>query len=266
MKTLNWVAAIVMFVGISWLLLFTLVGFGKNRKEITERTPPGSAPESVMNLPVQNIRELEDDDREGFQFRAELQEATLIDGFPCAAGQVRFTRSGQLISCTISEDAVIHNNLIPKDTYVELHKNPDRQVYLFPEDTEIQGYQIRSKTGRLGGSLALTAMFYPSGQIMSFASSSNAMIRGIPCGKTNLGIAYIPVFSGQLYRKYNMETAISLHENGNLRRCTLSTDAEIDGQHIPAGSDVRLSEDGKLMKLDDSWQRRFALWTTGIFD
>ena len=261
MKTLNWVAAIVLFAGISWLLLFTLVRFGKNREEITGRTHPESVPESVTNLPVQNIHEGYEDD-----FKAELLYETLIDGFPCAAGRVRFTRSGQLASCTIAEDAVIQNNLIPQNTRVEIHPESDRRTYWFPEDTEIQGYQIKSKAGRLGGSFNLAAMFYPNGQILSFASSSDVMIQGIPCGKSNFGVAYIPVFDGRLYRKYNMETAIYLHENGNLRRCTLSADAEIDGRRIPSGSDIVLSEDGKLTRLDDSWQRRSLLRTTEIFN
>jgi len=261
MKALKWIASIVLIIGVAGLLLFTLAGFGIKSRAKPDPPPPELIPESVRNLPVM-IDELYENSIEG-----ELLETTLIDGFPCVAGRVHFTRSGQLASCTIAEDVVIQNNLVPKGTLVRLGEQPDIQVFVFPEDTEIQGYRIRSKTGSLSGLLDLSATFYPSGRLMGFASASNAIIQGIPCGKANLGIAYIP-FSGPLSKKFNvnMTTAIILYENGNLRRCTLSADAEIAGRRIPAGSEVILDEDGNLTQFDDSWQRRAGLWGTGIFN
>ena len=77
------------------------------------------------------------------------------------------------------------------------------------------------------------------------------MVQEIPCRK--------------IYNGLFAHTPIQLHENGNLRNCALSRDAEIDGQIIPAGRTVTLSEDGKVSKLDDSWKGMIELWAAGIF-
>ena len=129
MKILKWIAMTVMFVGLSALTGLILFEFSQQYKETSEQTAPVSVPESINNLPMQDIKS------DGYYISARLQDAALIDGFPCSAGLVRFTRSGQLSKCVIAEDAVIQGNLIPKNTSIELHEKT--HFYYFPKDTNI---------------------------------------------------------------------------------------------------------------------------------
>jgi len=250
MKALKWVAAIILLAVISGLLLFVAFGFGPKHRQTYEQSAPEFIPESVRNLPVQDIGEIDGD-----LFSARLQEATLIDGFLCAAGAVVLTKSGQLHECTLVDGSVIN---IPQNTRVEYYEETDSYLYFFPENTEIQGFQILSKARRLGGSLEIPSSFYPSGRLRAFYSTSNVIIQGISCRKANFGLlASTPL---------RAETTIVLHENGNLRRCTLSIDTEINGLNISAGSEIRISEDGDVTIVDDSFKRRTTLWITGFFD
>ena len=181
MKALKWIAAIVLFIGVSGLLLFTLSGlFGSKYMETSEQPDAESVPESIRNLPVQNIREIRDD-----IFGGRLQEATLIDGFPCADGEIQFILSGRLRSCTLAEDAVIQGNLIPKGTEVLLDGEGDLYGCFFEKDAEIQGYTIPKRSGRTTKNQFEfpTVLFYPGGRLRGFMASSDVMIQGISCKK-----------------------------------------------------------------------------------
>jgi len=240
MKALKWIAAIVLFVLVLGMLLLTLSGlFGSKHIETSEQPDaefvPESVPESIKNLPVQNIKETSD----GI-FGGHLQEATLIDGFPCAAGEIRFYGSGLLKACTLAKDAVIHGNLIPKGTEVMLNREGNLYSCFFEKDMEIQGYPVHSRFGRTPrNQFEIPTVFYPDGRLRGFIASSDVMIQGIPCKKRVLGF-----FSG---------TFIELYENGNLKSCTLSKDAEIGGRSISAGSEVALSEDGEATIRNDAY-------------
>ena len=234
MRTLKWIAAILVLVVVSGLLLFMVSGFGKNRNE----TPDASIPEPVRNLPLKNTKSGPN------VIIARLQEETLIDGFSCAADWVHFTRSGQLSKCTLSEDVVVQNNLIPGNTWVVLDEDLNLKYCSFPKDTEIQGYLCK---GGAGGSEGTSTAFYHGGRLKAFYAPSNVMIQGIPCGKG---------FSSPIY----------LHENGNLKECTTSSNLKIGTLSIPARSDIAISEDGEVTILDDSLARRMKLRIAEIFD
>ena len=266
MKILAWIiAAIVLLVIVSGLVsglaLFTIGTLTQKQEKTFDRVDPESVPESVRKLPVdwtysasipksvpdaspeavpesvrklpvQNIKESISYNAD-YSFEARLQEATLIDGLPCAAGIVQFTKSGQLYKCTLAEDAVINGNLIPYDTVVELRK--DGHSYGFPKDMEFQGYLCKTLRDPIGH----YTRFYLNGRLERFASPSDIMVQGIPCRKSSSGIA--------------------LYENGNLKECMLSDDAKIEGRSIPAMSTVYLSEDGKLRLVDNRFVRRYFL-------
>ena len=250
MKLLKWLAMAIMLVCVSGLLLFTFFGFGQKRGETVELPASEFIPESIRDLPIRDIRKVDGD-----FFDARLQETTRIDGFPCAAGNVRFTRSGQLSGCELAEDAVIQDNLIPKNTSIVLNEELNEYFYYFPEDTEIQGYLTMSRLSWL----EIPVRFYPDGRLRGFYSRSNVVVHGIPCRRLNSGfVLRLP--------RLPTDTGIALHENGNVRRCTLSRDAQIAGLNISAGSDIRISEDGEVTILNDSWRRRTGLWITGFFD
>jgi hypothetical protein len=42
-------------------------------------------------------------------------------------------------------------------------------------------------------------------------------------------------------------------------------DAEINGQYISASSEIKISEDGDITILDDSWGRRTSMRFAGLF-
>ena len=101
------------------------------------------------------------------------------------------------------------------------------------------------------------ALFRPSGRLAVCYSNSDITIQGIPCRKTKFGL-----MSSTPLRVHSL---IHLREDGSLMRCTLSRDAEIGGQSISAGTEIQISEDGEVMVIIDSWQRRTRLWVAGIF-
>ena len=247
MKILKLGAALILIVCVLGLLWFMASWFiGEKRGETHDQHVSESAIESAGNLPPQNIRS------SGDFVIARLLNTTLIDGFRCAAGWARLTWSGQLSQCTLAEDTVIQDNLIPKNTDIELDEKLNIKSCFFPEDTEIHGYLVHNRSaGRPGGELYVGARFYHNGRLQGFYSPYNVTIQGIPCRK--------------IYAGFFTATPIQFHENGNLRSCTLSRDAVIDGRSISAGREVTLSEDRKITKLDDSWKRTVELWVAEIF-
>jgi len=257
MKILKWVALIGLFAGIAVLMGLAMFGFSQQYKKTPEQTAPVSVPESIKNLPIKDIEPgLSIIGQDGISAR--LQKATLIDGFPCADGDVHFTLSGLLSSCALSEDISIGDNLIPQNTWVALPEDSDYQIYFFPNDTNIQGIPC---IGGNYGSAKVPTRFYYDGRLSACYSAYNVTIKGIPCRKTKFGIlsrlpnALSPLKSTEIY----------LNESGSVRRCTLSMEAEINEQVISAGSEIRISADGELTILDDSWKRRTSLWFAGLF-
>jgi hypothetical protein len=245
MKILKLIASIALLVVVAVLLLFMMSGAGTKYIETTEQYAPESTPEfvpeSVRNLPLEYVVVLDNILFDRFLnmrlLQGILQETTLIDGFPCAGGWgVQFFMSGQLRTCKLAEDIVFQDILIFQNTWIFLDEELNFSC-TFPEDMEIHGYQIRNKR---------PVTFYQSGRLKSFFPPSNVMIQKIPCRK-------------------GKETPIFLFENGNLDRCTLSMDADIDGRRISARSAISMSEDGKVNILNDSWKRRTLLWFAGLF-
>jgi hypothetical protein len=253
MKTLKWVAMIVVFIVISGMLWVTLSRIVQKRGGVSNQPVGESAskfiPEyvsdSVWDLPIEDVTEWIN----GRLFSATLQGAALINGFPCSAGIVEFTKSGQLSWCTLAEDTTIQENMIPKDTGIRLDEEFNLLTAHFSEDAEIQGYVVNKTTSSgwlRGEQTRYNAMFYPGGRLRSFFSPSNVIIQGIPCKKTVSG--------------FRNGTPISLYENGNLNTCTLSRGVEIDGRSMSAGNMVALSEDGKVTTVNDSLMRSIDLW------
>jgi hypothetical protein len=126
---------------------------------------------------------------------------------------------------------------------VKLDEESGLKICFFPKNTEIQGYLCK---GGVGGTEGVMTSFYPSGRLKAFFTPSNVIIQGVSCRKG--------IFS-----------SIYLNENGNLNSCTLSADAEVNGQRISARSEITISEDGNVTILDDSWKKRTSLWFAGLF-
>jgi hypothetical protein len=211
-------------------------------------------------LPLERIR------TNGDFINANLQEATRINGFPCNKGWVQFTKSGRLLTCLTAEDIVFQDNLIPKGTDVLLNEELEitHLIDYFSEDMEIQGFQVSAKSKRLGGTVSTYTTFYPNGRLRQFFSPSNVTIDGIPCRRLNSG--WMTMGLPKVSNPLRIDTSIALHEDGKVKYCTLSSDAEIGGRSLSAGSEIRVSEDGEVTILDDSPARRMKLRIANLFD
>jgi hypothetical protein len=158
---------------------------------------------------------------------AKLQKPLRIDGFSCAAGWIHFSTEGRLKAFVLAETSEIQGNRIPKGSWIRLHPDQTLQFCSFPEETTIQGYVC---DGGWGGSEGVSTSFYPSGKLASFYMPKNAVIQGIPCQAGS----FRPIF---------------LYENGNLKQCTLSQDADIGGRNVTAGQTVVLDEGGQVKSV-----------------
>ena len=272
MKILKWFAGAIMFVFVSVFMLLTFLGFGQRQTETVEEPILESASEFDPELIPESFRDLildikgtgfyvmdtdNDNDREAL-FVTRLKEATIINGFPCGVERVEITQSGQLSDCTLAEDVIIQDNLIPQNARVVLWDRKNRSYayfQYFSEDTAIQGYMTMSDV--ISNSLRIPVIFHTNGRLAAFWSRSNVEIQGIPCRRLNTGFVS--------RTNYARATDIYLNENGNLTRCTLSQGAEINGRRISAGSDIRISEDGEVTIINNNWDRRMN-WITGFFN
>jgi len=233
MKALKWIAVTTLLVGLSGLLLFTIFRFGQKQGE----TPGTPIPESMWNVPVTK-------NRGNTSFR--LKDAAQVEGFPIS-GWVHFNREGQLRTFKLAEDVVIQGNLIPQGTWIRKDKELNIKWCFFQKDTTIQGYLLKGSSAATEG---IPTVFYPSGRLENFYSPSDITIQGIPC--RNGGFFDV------------IGVRIHLYENGNLKECTLSKNAEINGRNMLAGSVINISEDGQATIVNDSWKRRTWLRINGI--
>lgn len=125
----------------------------------------------------------------------------------------------------IARDTVIDSVTVPAQTWVSFDTDNQLVACHFPEDQTIQGHDCR---GTGGGVKGATVKFYPGGKLRLFFAPKDVTIQGVPC-------------RGGLF-KY-----IELHENGKLKKCTLSEATTIDGQEIPKGTTIELDETEKLI-------------------
>lgn len=160
---------------------------------------------------------------------ARLQNPMQIDGFPCDAGWIHFTESGQLRAFTLAETCTIQGNQLPKRTWIRLDPDMAIKFCSFPENANIQGYICR---GGMGGSEGVTTSFYPSGRLSGFYPPNDIEIQGIPC-------------------KASSFSPINLYENGYLKEFTLSRDAEIGGRALSEGQKVVLDEQGSIQSVSN---------------
>ncbi|MCL1893750.1 MAG: hypothetical protein FWG02_05910 [Holophagaceae bacterium] len=176
-------------------------------------------PESLRGLPLQKIKLYQN------AIVAKLETETLINGFPCAAGYVHFTPSGHVKTFFLAKETVIQNNIIPRNTWVELNEEFNLKRCSFPRDTIIQGYLCR---GGSGGAKGIRTWFYPSGKLEGFFAPKNIVVNNIPCKSS----VFHPVY---------------LYENGSLKECTLARDTIIGGKSFPKGTKIILDHTGEVV-------------------
>lgn len=155
-----------------------------------------------------------------------LSEDTTIQGYPCKKGWVHFYSNQGLKSFSLERPMKINSIEIPASTWVTLNEKGALILCAFPYNIEIQGHMCRGS----GGPKGVQVSFYENGALKTFFSPESVVIHGIPC-------------------KGGVFNYIGLHENGNLKACTLSGNTVINGVQYAKGERLRFDEKGRHMAL-----------------
>jgi hypothetical protein len=123
-----------------------------------------------------------------------LRNNTTIQGYPCSAGWVHFSKDGKLKLLQLVDATTIHNFKYPKNSWIRL--GGEYLVCAFPHDTVIQGYLCKGS----GGVKGIQTSFYKSGRLRSFYTNKSLLVNEIVC------------YSGC----FNI---IILNEDGTLKSC-----------------------------------------------
>lgn len=124
-------------------------------------------------------------------------------------------RDNQTIGGGLLAEATNINGLpIPAETWVAFDENGHLSACHFPANQTIQEHVC---LGTGGGIKGATVTFYPSGRLKVFFSPTDIKVNDIPC-------------RGGLF------TTIELQESGQLRSCTISQDAVINGREYKRGA------------------------------
>jgi hypothetical protein len=152
-----------------------------------------------------------------------LKNKTFIQGYPCGADWVHFSKDWKLTLFRLDDNTVINNFGFQKNTWIR-PKN-DNLVCAFPNDTVIQGYLCRGN----GGSKGVQTSIYPNGKLESFYTKGNIKIGDINC-------------------KADIFHNIILHDNGLLKECTLAEDQIIKGNSYKKGTRIIIDLNGNIIK------------------
>lgn len=154
-----------------------------------------------------------------------LRTDTRIEGFPCRAGWIHFTRNWRPKLFCLAENYTFHDVAFERGTWILLYRLQNRFTVVIPKDTTIGGYLCKGG----GGVKGIQTSFYNSGKLCEFFPAGTVTVDGIKCK----GGVFHPV---------------RLHENGNLAVGTLAEKTVIDGQTFRKGTVIRLDETGKLIR------------------
>lgn len=152
-----------------------------------------------------------------------LAADTKIEGYPCKQGWAHFDEDMNLIRFACSAPVENGISTFPVGTWIQ--RKPKGTIFniALPQNTEIQGFLCKGT----GGPKGVQVGFYPSGRIRCFFAPKDVEINGIPC-------------KGSVFH------IIHLHENGQLKSCTLSRDIRIDGVNRSKGEKLHFDTEGPL--------------------
>jgi hypothetical protein len=150
-----------------------------------------------------------------------LKSKTVIQGYPCGADWVQFSKDWELTLCRLDDKTVINNFGFPKNTWIR--PNNDKLICAFPNDTVIQGYLCRGS----GGPKGVQTSLYPNGMLESFFSKGSIKIGDINC-------------------KADVFNNIFLYDNGLLKECTLSEKQRIKGILYKKGTRIVIDLEGNV--------------------
>jgi len=145
-----------------------------------------------------------------------------IDGYPCSADWIHFTKDWDLKLFRLSDTAMVNNYKYPKDAWIRF-ADDGTVICVFPEATRVQEFLCKGG----GGAKGIQTAFYKSGRLRSFFADEDIWIQGIKC-------------------KSGVFNIIGLHENGNLKACTLSQATAINGIQYKKNAKLFFHEDGRV--------------------
>lgn len=158
---------------------------------------------------------------------AYLKTDTEIDGFPCKAGWIHFTKKWEPKLFCLYKDYLLNKVELKCGTWVMLNKENRFFSVVFPNDTLINGCKIKGG----GGVKGIQTSFYNSGRLFSFFPDGNIIIDSIKCK------------GGVLHPVY-------LYEDGKLKSFTLDEQRNINGILVKKGSLVQIDTLGKIVRYE----------------
>lgn len=150
-----------------------------------------------------------------------LKNPGLIEGYPCAADWVHFTKDWKLELLRLNQSTVINNFEYSKDCWIRFKKKDHTVICVFPDDAIIQGYECRGG----GGASGIQTVFYENGRLKYFYSHDDLQIGGVLC-------------------KGGVFSIIGLHPDGSLMECTLARDETINGRLYERGGHISIDTEG----------------------
>jgi hypothetical protein len=151
--------------------------------------------------------------------RCKLSSTQKIAGYQCQRW-LRLYESGKLEQIQLAAKSIIQALPIPADSTVFFHPDGKLRMVWFSKNTTIKGLLVRG-----GGKIATS--FHPNGRVSACFLTKETVIDGVPCSDS----VFKPVF---------------FHANGKLKKATLSKAAVIQGISFKKGSELLLTDKGKL--------------------
>ena len=179
------------------------------------------------NLNFDKIRyAISKDGKDTLSIECVLKNMSVIDGFPCSAGEANLTKDWKLKSFVLGQNLVMSGNTIPVGTYMRIYK--DKLLCMFPNDTEIQTYLCGGSYNKMGTEGIHTSL-YRSGKLKVFFPVNDVMIDNVLCKSSPFAGVY-------------------LYESGKLRKCKLAKDQTIGGVDYKRNTELSFDEDGNIIK------------------
>jgi len=160
-------------------------------------------------------------------------EVVEIQGISCT-GSVEYYQGGKLKSCMLGREDTITGQPLPPGTVVNLTPEGSLDWCFLPQNTMIQGHLC------LGSGHEFMTCFHPNGQLKTAWLAQDEVIQGIPCAKYHFMSS---LFGGGERTLFD--------ERGRLRYCRLSAAVTLEGQPLKKGAEVRLGEEGKLVRTNE---------------
>jgi hypothetical protein len=149
--------------------------------------------------------------------RRALDQATTIQGYPCAKGNAWFYADDRLNRCTITRDMAFGEAWIPAGSIIQLQQDGSPQYALMSHDTPVLGMRCAGG-GLLGPGEGSVTEFYPSGKFKLCFLAGDQIVQAVPCA------------SGGFWRAmFGHEAPVEFREDGKLKSCGLAVD--FGGKH-----------------------------------